>query len=112
MERGARGHGGPQPATLPAAFRIVDSSVHPLRIEAEWIRHPQHDPFAILQRQQRLGCVAGTDWCVRAEAERVELIDPRIVAALRASAIGDALHLRERLGVEGPTLVTVLTGRF
>jgi hypothetical protein len=34
--------------------RVVNASVHPLRVEARWIGHAHHDPVAVFQREQRL----------------------------------------------------------
>ena len=112
MWNGARvDYRGPHAAALPSAFRIVDAPVHPLRVEAERVRHAHHDPLAVLEREQSFRQVAGVDRRVRAEAERVELIDPRVVAALGAAAVGDAFHLRQRLRIERPALRAVLPGR-
>ena len=49
------------PLPFQPAVRIVDAAVQPLRVEAERIRHAQHDPLAVLQRQQAFGRVAGVD---------------------------------------------------
>ena len=46
-----------------------------------------------------------------AEAERVELVDPGVVARLGAARIGDAFQLRQRLGIERPAFGAVLAGR-
>ena len=85
VERRARADGRPQPLALPARLGIVDPAVHPFRVEAGRIRHAEHDPLAVLQRQQALGRVAGVDRRVRAQPGGVELIDPGVVAALGAS---------------------------
>src|SRR5689334_5320360 len=101
-------HRGPEAAALPAGVRIVDAAVHPLRVEAHRIRNAHHDELAVLQREQRFRFVARVDRRVGAESERVELIDPGVVAALGAARLGHTLQLRERLGVEGPPFGAVL----
>src|SRR5687768_11615294 len=42
-----------EPATFPAAVRIVDASVEPARIEAERIRHTQRRPLLLLRIQHQ-----------------------------------------------------------
>jgi hypothetical protein len=63
-----------------------------------------------LRHEEPLGLVAGVDRDVRAEAERVELVHPGVVAPLAAPPAGDVAELREGLGVERPPLGTVLAG--
>src|SRR5215468_425225 len=111
MERRARAHGRPKPAALPTGVRIVDATVHPLRVEAEWIRNAEDDPLAVLEREQGLGRVAGVDRRVLAESQRVELIDPCEIARLGAARVSHTLELRQRLGVECPAFRTMLARR-
>ena len=98
------------PLPFQPVRRIVDAAIHPLRVVPGRIGHAEHDPLAVLQGQQALGGVARVDRHVGAEAQRVELIDPRVVARLGAPRVGDASDLRQRLGIEGPALGTVLPG--
>jgi hypothetical protein len=65
---------------------------------------------AILQREQAFRRVAGVDRHVLAETERAELIDPGVIAAFHAAAVLHTAELRQRLGVERPSLGAVLAG--
>src|SRR6185437_2705200 len=100
----------PDAARLPAAIRIVDAAVHPLGVEAHRIGHAHHHPFAVDQRKQRVVLVAGRDRHVLAEAERVVLIDPGVVARLGA-VLADAGKARTRILIETPAFGTGVTGR-
>src|SRR5262249_19543598 len=99
------------PATFPSAVRVINPAVHPLRVEPHRIRHAQNHPFPVLEREQSLRRIAGVDRRVPAQPERVELIDPRVVARLRAAGILYVLELREPLRVERPALGTMLSCR-
>ena len=61
------------------------TAVHPLRVEPNRIRHAHGDELAVFQRQQCFGRVPGVDRHVAPQSQRVELIDPRVVAPFRAS---------------------------
>src|SRR5687767_16026159 len=111
MEGCSRAHGRPQPPPLPAGVRVVDPAIQPFREKPERIWHAQDDPSAILQNQQSLRQVSGIDRHVRTQTERVELIDPRVVARLHAPRIRYTLELREGLSVERPPLRAVLPRR-
>src|SRR3954469_17241009 len=76
--------GRPQPASLPAAVRIVDAAVQPFRVEPERVRDAQHDHASVRVRDQAVVQVAGGQRHVAAEAEGVVLIEPRVVARLGA----------------------------
>src|SRR5262249_38165983 len=80
MEGCSGGVGRPQPLAFPAGIRVVDAPVHPLGIEAHRIRDTQGHELAIDEGEQPLVGISGTDRHVPAQAERVELIDPRVVA--------------------------------
>ena len=56
--------------------------------------------------------VPGADRHVSAQTERVELIDPGVIARLGAARIGHVRKLRPRERVERPALRTVLTRRL
>src|SRR5688572_17062044 len=111
MKRCSRAHGRPQPPALPTGVRVVDPAIQPFREKPKRIRHAKDDPFAILQDQQSFRQVSRIYWHVRTQTERVELIDPRLVARLHASLIRYALELREGLSVERPPFGTVLPRR-
>src|SRR5206468_5493875 len=68
VEGCARTDGRPQAAPLPAGIRVVDASVHPLRVEAERVRYPQIDEVAVHEREQRLVAVARRDRHVAPES--------------------------------------------
>src|SRR5215510_1570228 len=61
MKRRAGACGCPEAFALPAGFGIVDPTVHPLSIEAQWIGHAQVDEFSVHHGQQRIVQVAGGD---------------------------------------------------
>src|SRR5213593_3291035 len=82
VERRPGAVGRPQPLALPASIRIVDAPIHPLGVEAHRIRDAQVHELPVDEGEQRLFGVAGGDRHVLAEAERVELIDPGVVARL------------------------------
>ena len=67
----------------------------PLRVEAHRIGHAQHDPLAVLQREDAVVEVARGHRHVLAEAEGIVLIDPRVVARLGA-VLADAFEARTR----------------
>src|SRR5687767_13973604 len=110
VERGASADSGPETTPLPVGVRIVDAAVQPLGIEAHRIRNAKDDPLSILQHKQPLGLIAGVDRNVLPEAERVELIHPRVIAPFATTGAGDVAELREWFSVEGPSLRTVLAG--
>src|SRR6058998_2108649 len=92
VERRPRAVRRPQPLAFPACTRVVDAPVHPLGVEAHRIGDTQVDELAVHEGEQRLVSVAGGDRHVPAEPERVELIDPGVVAGLSAARLG---HLSE-----------------
>src|SRR5580704_11017350 len=108
MERRPVAVRAPQRATLPAGIRIVDAAIDPLGEEAERIGNPHVDPLAVHQRHQRLVGVAGCQRHVVAEAGGVLLIDPGVVARLRAAVFGDVAELRAGERRQGPTFRTQL----
>src|SRR5688572_29989961 len=112
VKRRASADGGPEAFTLPAGARIVDSAVQPLRVKTERIRNAQNDPLPVFQREQSLGSIAGVDRRIPAEAKRIELIYPRVIAGFGTSRLGVTLHLRQRFGEERPALRTMLAGGF
>src|SRR5215468_8197027 len=84
----------PQTTALPAAIRIVDAAIDPLGEEAERIGYPHVDPLAVNESHQRFVGVAGGHRYVVAEAERILLVDPGVVAGFSAAAFGDIAELR------------------
>src|SRR6266566_1745939 len=101
--------GRPQPSALPTGRWIVDAPVEPLGVEPERVRHAQHDHLAVLQRDQAVVEITGRHRHVLAEAERVVLVDPRVVARLGA-VLADPLEARARVLIEGPALGAVIAG--
>src|SRR5262245_18402114 len=99
---------GPEAAALPARRGIVDAPIEALGVEAERVRDAQHDHLAVLERDQAVGEVAGRHRHVLVEAERVVLVDPRVVARLRA-VLADPLEAGPRVLIEAPALGTVIT---
>src|SRR3981189_2891993 len=102
---------GPQPATFPAGVGIVDAAVKALGVEAERIRHAQRDHLAVLEGDQAIHLVGGGHRHVLAEAERVVLVDPTVVARLGA-VFADAVEARPRILVERPALRAMIAGRL
>src|SRR5262245_51248500 len=101
--------GRPEAAPLPAGCRVVDATIEALGVEAERVRNAQHHHLAVLERDQAVVEVAGRHRHVLAEAERVVLVDPRVVARLGA-VLADALEARARILIEAPALGAVITG--
>src|SRR5205809_2745627 len=101
----------PEPAALPPGLWIVDASVESLRVEAERIRDAHHDHLPVLETDQPVVEISGRHRHVFAEPERVVLIDPRVVARLRA-VLADALEARARILIEGPAFGTMIAGRL
>src|SRR5213593_303806 len=108
VERRPGAVGRPQPFALPAAIRIVDAAVHPLGVEAHRIGNAQVHELAVHEGEQRLVGVAGGDRDALAEPERVELIDPDVVARLGAARLRHVLQLRAGEWIECPALGAVL----
>src|SRR5207237_9166702 len=73
----------PEPAAFPACAWIVNSAVEALGKEAERIGNAQHDHLPVLEGDEAIVEVGGGDWNVLAEADRVVMIDPGVVARLR-----------------------------
>src|SRR5688572_31281135 len=101
--------GGPEPATLPAHLRIVDAPVEAFGVVAHRIRHAQRDHAAVGVGDETVVQVAGGHRYVVAEAERVVLVDPRVVARLGA-VLADAAEARAGILVERPSLGAVTAG--
>src|SRR6478672_447847 len=80
--RRSTGVSGPQPPPLPAAIRVVDTSVKAFGVEAHGIGNPQRDELPVRQALKRVRHVSRSKGNVPAEAECVELIDPSLVARL------------------------------
>src|SRR5437016_353806 len=76
MERSTSRLGRPQTFPLPARARVVDAAIHSLGEEADGIRHAQHYPLAVLEREQCILAVARRDGRVLAQAKSIELIHP------------------------------------
>src|SRR5580704_17603141 len=104
VERRAAAGGGPDPLALPAGPGIVDPPVHALDVEAERIGHAQGHELAVDQRQEPFGAVAGGDRHIGAETQRVELIDPGVIARLGAAGARVILQFRSGERVERPAL--------
>src|SRR4051812_26159987 len=93
--------GAPQATAFPTSVRIVNTAIESLGIEAHRVGNAQHHHLAVLERDKAVIEIGGRNWHVVAEAERVVLIDPGVIARLRA-AIGKAVETGPRIFVEGP----------
>src|SRR4051794_32790325 len=60
-------HRTPEAAALPAAVRLVDASVHPLRVVPGRVWHSKDHPLPVLQDQEAFGFVTRVDWRVLAQ---------------------------------------------
>src|SRR3989454_7364155 len=105
------GVGRPQPLTLPAGVRIVNTPVHPFGVEAHGVGNAKDDELPVHQGEQRLVGVPGADRHVPSQPEGVELIDPGVVACLGAARIRHVHELWPRVWMKRPAFRTVLTGR-
>src|SRR5262249_7692946 len=101
----------PDAASFPPRGGIVDTAVETFRVEAQRIRHAQYDHPAVRVRDQAVVQVARLHGYVPAEAERVVLIDPRVVARLGA-VFTDAVEPRAGVLIKGPALWAVIAGRL
>src|SRR5207247_11214151 len=108
VERRAVARARPDAAALPAGVRVVDAPVEGLGIEAHRIRDDEIDHLAVLERNQRLVLIAGGKRGVFAEAQRVVLVDPGVIARLGRSAAAVTHELRSRERIERPALGAVL----
>src|SRR5262245_24484818 len=100
----------PQTSAFPAGLRIVDACIESLGIEAERVGDPQQYHLAVDQGGEAVILIGGRDRHVAAEADRVMLIDPGVVARLGA-VVANALESRSRIFVEAPSLRAVIAGR-
>ena len=89
----------PQAAPFPTGFGIIDTPVEALCVKPHRIRHGQQDHLAVLHRDQTVLQIGGGHRHVFAEPKGVVLIDPGVVARLRA-VVADALKARARILVE------------
>src|SRR4030095_13899801 len=112
LEGCSRGVGGPEALAFPARIRVVDTTVHPLCVEAHGVGDAKDDELSVHEGEQPLVGVSGADRHVAAQAERVELIDPGVVACLGAAGIRHVRKLRTRERIERPALRTVLPRRL
>src|SRR5262249_35431231 len=101
---------GPQSAPLPPGIRVVDAPVESLGVEAERIRDAQRNHLTILQGDEGAHEVGRRHRDVLAEAERVVLVDPGVIARLR-TVVAEAVESRPGILVEGPALRTMIARR-
>src|SRR5580704_13446945 len=101
--------GGPKAAAFPADLCIVDAAVEALGVEAGRVGHFHGDHLAVGKGDQAVVEIAGRDRHVVAEAERVVLVDPGVIARLRR-VIADAGKARPRIFVERPAFRALIAG--
>src|SRR5262249_57516579 len=102
--------GRPQAPALPAGVGIVDAAVESLGIEAERIRDAQRDHLAVLERDEAAHQIGRRHRDVVAEAERVVLVDPGVIARLGA-VVPEAFEAGSGILVERPAFRAVIAGR-
>lgn len=56
--------------------------------------------------------VARVDWHVPTQTQRIELIDPSVIACFGTARSSYALQLRQWLGIKRPALTRMLAGRL
>src|SRR5262249_36161749 len=100
----------PEPAAFPARARIVDAPVEALGKETERIGNAQHDHLPVLEADGAFGEVGGGDRNVLAEADRGVMIDPGVVARLRARVL-EPFEARPRILEERESLRAMVAGR-
>src|SRR5450756_797216 len=108
VEVGARPRRGPDAAAFPARRCVVDPAIDILGEEAERIRHPQRDEFAVDQSQQRFAAIGGGDRHVGAEAQRIVAVDPDVIGMVGAALRIQSLELRTGQPIELPALRALL----
>src|SRR5262245_2213679 len=102
--------GAPQSTAFPSGVRIIDASVEACGVEAHGIRNAHQDHLAVFQRHEAVVEIGGGDRDVLAEANRVVLVYPGVVARLDALLL-EAFKTRAGILVELPTLRAVIAGR-
>src|SRR5262249_34824560 len=100
---------GPQAAAFPASVGVVDAAVEALGVEAGGVRHLQGDHLAVLEGDEAVIEVRRRHRHICAEAEGVVLVDPGVVARLRA-VLAEAAEAGARILVERPALWAVIAG--
>src|SRR5690606_10898386 len=81
------------------------------RVEAEGIRHAQRHEFAVDERVNAVEQICGRHRHVVAEAERIVLIDPRVVARLGAR-LRPSFEARPGKAIERPAFAAMVAGRL
>src|SRR5438128_1311147 len=100
----------PEPAAFPARARIVNAPVEALGKEAERIGNTQHYHLPILEGDEAVVEVGCGDRNVFAEADRVVVIDPGVVARLGARTL-EPFEAGARIFEVGEALRAVVAGR-
>src|SRR5262245_15086006 len=99
---------GPGPS---AGVRIIDTSIQALGVEAHRVGHAQQDHPPVLERREAVLEVGRGDRNVLAQARRVVVVDPGVVARLGAGAL-EALEPRARVLVEREPFGTMVARRI
>src|SRR5207244_5351718 len=100
----------PEPAALPAGIRIIDAAVETFGKKAQRIGHAQHDHLAVLEGDETVVEVGGGDRNILAEADRVVMIDPGVIARLGARVL-EPFEARARIFEIREALRAVVAGR-
>ena len=110
LSHGVRSPLGTQrPRPFQPAFAIVDAAFEAFRVEAERIRNPQRHHLVVDERVHAVEQVRRRHRHVRAQARRVVLIDPAVIARLDAF-VGAADEAGAGIPMEGPAFGAVIAG--
>src|SRR5258707_8282441 len=100
----------PKSPALPSSIWIVNAPVEALSEEAERVRDAQHHHLPVLESDETVIEVGSRDRDILAKADRVVMIDPRIVARLGAGGF-EALQTGARIFVVSKAFRAVIAGR-
>src|SRR3954454_15474923 len=101
----------PEAAPFPAGFCVVDAAVETFGVKPERVGDAQDYHVAVFHRNQAVVQIAGRHRHVVAETEGVMLVDPRVVASLRA-IVADAFKAGTGILIERPALGAMVAGGF
>src|ERR1051325_474759 len=102
---------GPQSASLPTAFGIVNSAIEPFGVKAQQIRHAEDNHLAILHGDQTIVQIARRHRNVLTQTKRVVLINPRVITRFR-TVFTNAVETGPRVLIKRPPFGAVIARRL